>query len=138
MGHRVDQGALAGTRHAGDGDEHTEWDVDREVAEVVRRRVLDQDRPGRPTNVRLDCLTLLEVTTRRCIGLPQLCNGACEIASGAGPGTDVDDEVGAAITSRSCSTTSTVLPLSRSRGGVGSCWQCRGREVLWSVRRTRR
>ena len=50
--------------------------------------VLDRDRPGRPTNVGLDCLTLLEVTTCRCVGLAELCDGACEAhgaASGAGP-----------------------------------------------------
>ena len=61
----VDEGALAGAGDAGDRDQHAGRHVDRDVLQVVERRVADRDRAARRARRRLQLLLLLEVPAGR-------------------------------------------------------------------------
>ena len=115
----VDQRALARAGDAGHGDEHAERDVDRDVAQVVQRRVLDPQRAGRLARRRPSaCRPVAKCRPVSVSGRAQAarrrprrrpCRRACPA-----PGPMSTTWSAIAITSGLCSTTSTVLPLSRS------------------------
>ena len=102
------------TRH-----EHAERHIDRDVLQVVQAGVADRDRAGRLADVGLELLADRRGARRSGSRSGQPVERALVddlAAVRAGPRSHVDDVVGDAMTSGSCSTTSTVLPLSRS------CW----------------
>ena len=117
-GHRaVDQRALAGARHAGDHAEHPEGDVDVDLLQVVggRRR----GSPSAPVGVRTAALSEARSSRWRPVMVP-LARSPSTVPSKQmvppaepAPGPRSTTWSAIAITSGLCSTTSTVLPLSR-------------------------
>ena len=128
----VDQRALARARDPGHRDEHAERHVDRDVLEVVEPGVPDRDRAARRARLRLQLLP-----ARRGGG-----RWRCPTRRGrrpcprTRPSRRADRRPGpcrrrgrrSRITSGSCSTTRTVLPLSRRRRSSAfirsTSWAC--------------
>ena len=93
----VHQRALAGAGDAGDDDKHPEWDVDVDVAQVVRCRAADLERAGGRPHRRLQGGPIVEMAPGKGAAGPQLLHGALEhhLAAGAsGARAEVDHVVG--------------------------------------------
>ena len=118
-GHRaVDQRALARAGHAGDHDQHAERDVDVDVLQVVRVGAAHLQRAGRRPHRLLERGPVVEVPAGERAAGPQPVDGALEARPRRppvpAPGPRSTTWSAIAIVSGLCSTTSTVLPLSRS------------------------
>ena len=119
-GHRsVDQRALAGAGDAGEHDEHAERDVDVDVVQVVR--AVAPRISSAPVDFRTDSLRAARSSRWRPVMVP-LARSPSTVPSKTtcrrrvpAPGPRSTTWSAIAITSGLCSTTSTVLPLSRSR-----------------------
>ncbi len=93
----VDQGALAGARHAGDHAQDAERDVHVDVLEVVGVGAADLQGPGGPADRLLEGGPVVEVAAGDGVGGAQFLDGALEAdgaARGAGAGAEVDHVVG--------------------------------------------
>ena len=114
----VNQRALARPGHAGHHHQHAERDVDVDVLQVVRAGAAHFHHTRRLPHRRLQRGAVVQVTSGERAAGPQPIDGALEdhlAAGSAGAGAEVDDVVGNRDHSGLCSTTRTVLPLSRSR-----------------------
>ena len=126
----MDQRALAGAGDAGHDDEHAERDVDVDVLQVVRRRAADLERAGRRPHGRLERGAVVEVPAGERAARAQALDTALEAdvpPAVPAPGPRSTTWSAIAIVSGSCSTTRTVLPLSRSRSSR-SFIRC---DVVW-------
>ena len=128
----VDQRALAGAGDAGHRDEHAERHVDRDVLEVVEPGVPDRDRAARRPRLGLELLADVEVAAG---GRPRARRGRrpgprtrSVPPCGPAPGPMSTTWSAIRMTSGSCSTTRTVLPLSRRRWSSAfirsTSWAC--------------
>ena len=118
-GHRaVDQRALARAGDPGHHDQHAERDVDVDVLQVVGAGAPHLEHPRRRPHRRLQGGAVVQVPPGECAAGPQPLDGALETDGAAAvpaPGPRSTTWSAMAIVSGLCSTTSTVLPLSRSR-----------------------
>ena len=114
----VDQRALARPGHAGDHHQHAERDVDVDVLQVVRARAAHLQRARRCPHRRLRGGPVVQVPPGERAARPQSVDGALEHDLAAAqcrrPGRGRRRGRRSRSLSGLCSTTSTVLPLSRS------------------------